>query len=44
MGSDFYAAKDLQDPFYTLLLSGGIQDNRVGGEEGQCGSSRSHTR
>ncbi len=29
-GSDLYGAMDLQDPFYTLLLGGGIQDSRVG--------------
>lgn len=27
--SDFYEARGLQDPLYTLLLSGGRQDNRV---------------
>ncbi|KAI7835289.1 hypothetical protein COHA_010809 [Chlorella ohadii] len=28
-GSDFYDVRDLQDPLYTLLLCGGMQDSRV---------------
>jgi len=36
-GSDFYDVRDLQDPFYTLLRGGGIQDSRVG-RAGQGGA------